>query len=459
MARPGSSEGARRWRQPPTGLAAAGGLVLGVPVALAPALGVGSAALVCVAIWMFVAPTTFLAATAFLMAAVPKAGWRVNEFPFPVLMIPLFAAAFALRARTPGRHLLASTVETMLVVFAGAWLCLRLLVLKGAGIPASALLALIGWYALPLALLVIGPRLGSVRGSLGRLWGRAIEAGVLFACFFAVIQRIFGLERTAVPGVTIAWGDSYENKPLIFGPAGIKTPSTYQNGNLLGVVTGIFFLVAVDRILRGTAHRRDYVLATATAVASLLSGSRTVVVGIFVGFVLLVLRSRVTGRTVKVVAIPALVLLLVLQVAPSFSQRYSLRGSTDITAGRARQWSTLLETTSPTEAILGSSDWTEGAANLAEGMFGIVQQVGLVGVALVGGLFWLATAPSHARRWRLLLIPLAVSVLIDSAYYAFPTLFLPIARMFAPPDPDDVEPQAPEGAPAGGTASEPVPVG
>lgn len=176
-------------------------------------------------------------------------------------------------------------------------------------------------------------------------------------------------------------------------------------------------------------------------VASLLSGSRTVVLGIFVGFVLLVLKSRVTGRTVKVVAIPALVLLVVLQVAPSFSQRYSFSASTDITAGRAQQWSALLKTTSPTELLLGSTEWTEGAANLAEGMFGILQQVGLVGAGLVIGLVWAATAQPHARRWRLLLIPLAVSVLIDSAYYAFPTMFLPFARMFAPPDPDELEPR------------------
>ncbi len=445
MARRGPSERSATRHERPLGWVAAGGLVLGAPLALAPALGVGLAAIVSVGIWMFVAPTSFLAATGFLVAAVPKAGWRINEFPFPVLMIPLFGAAFVLRSRGERSGFITDSTQTALVGIAALWLAVRLVVLRNAGIPTSAQLALVGWYALPLALLVIGPRLGSVRGFTGRLWAGALEAGVLFACGFAVMQRVFGLEETAIEGVTISLGDSYENKPLLFGEGGIKTPSTYQNGNILGVITGVFFLIAVDRMLRGTARPRDYVMATATAVASFLSGSRTVVLGVFIGFVLLVLRSRVTGRTVKAVAVPALVLVVVLQVIPTFAARYSFRPTSgDITAGRAQQWSALLESSTPTELLVGSTDWLEGGRGLAEGVFGIVQQVGLVGVVLVGGVLWIATSGPSVRRWRLLLIPLFVSVCIDSAYYSFPTLFLPVARMFAPLDPSGDRANAPE---------------
>lgn len=61
---------------------------------------------------------------------------------------------------------------------------------------------------------------------------------------FSIIQYIFGIEKTMIEGITIALGETYEGKPIgILSEidSAIKMPSTYQNGN--GV--GVFYVLAL----------------------------------------------------------------------------------------------------------------------------------------------------------------------------------------------------------------------
>lgn len=417
------------------GSAGAGLGGIGALSSVAPVAGTAATALVATGVWAIVRPVSFVLLIGFLSAAIPKAGWVVGGFPVPVLLVGLVAAALCLRVMVGVPRPKWQSVAPGLIALALSWLVFRLVALLADGASLTTLLAVVGWYGLPLGLFLVGPGLGTVRGKVGAFWARALDFGVLTACAFGLLQQFFGLDRTAVPGITLALGADYSAKPLQF-EGGTKIPSTYQNGNVLGVTTGIFFLMSVDRILRGRAQRRDHVMASATAVATILSGSRTVLVGLVLGSSVLVLKSKLTSRTLRALGLATIVSAVVLLLVPVLAERYSVGGQADVTAGRTEGWSEIIRTTSLLQLSVGDSRWADPDQVRGEGVIGALQQVGVVGVALLVATWWSATRSAELRRWRLLLIPLFVSFAIDSAYLVFPTLFLPIARMFAPVDAD-----------------------
>lgn len=376
-------------------------------------------------------PLVVLGVVAVLITAVPKAGITFGAFPLPVMLLVLVGILPLLRraARTRG-----SSEVTSLAILALAWMAVRMVVMVLDGGTVTDLLALAGWYGLPLLLLVGGPVFGSLRGEAGRRWVRNMELGILIACAFGFLQWAFGVTRFALPGITQAFGADLTEKPIFFA-GGSKIPSTYQNGNVLGVATAFFFLIAAERLLTGRGSRRDRVLLVATAVATILSGSRTAVLGLVLGLIVLVLRSRPSHRTIGVCLGAGLAFLAVLQFSPALSDR--LLGTTakdpNVTF-RTDSWSTVIHSASLTELATGGSTWVEAFPDpgQVEGFVGAVQQVGLIGMALFLGVFVVATRQPGLRRWRLLLIPVAFSLGVDSAYLVFPTLFIPVVRMFAP---------------------------
>jgi len=380
-------------------------------------------------------PVAFIVLVAFLSAAVPKAGLIVGGLPLPLMMFALLASAFMLRWRV-GQ---ASRQGMRLALLALLWLVYRVLALILSGGAFRDVAALAGWYGLPLVLLTLGPPFGSLRLPTSGAWVRWLEAGVLFACGFSVVQLLLGIEETAIPGVTRAVGADYSRKPLLF-EGGSKIPSSYQNGNILGVVTAVFFVISAQQMLRGHTTRRHVVIMVATAVATLLSGSRTAVIGLGLTLCVLIFRSGLRRQTVAIFGLCVVVAGTTLYLSPALSHRITGTTAADpALAVRTETWSRVLETDSLVDLVTGGSDWAHPSSppGLAEGMVGAVQQVGLIGMGLFIGLFVVSTSPPHLRRWRILLLPLAISLAVDSAYLVFPTLFLPIARMFAPIEPLD----------------------
>ena len=430
---------ARRGGFPPAVL---GAPLLGLLAAHLPLVAAGVTVLVATAVAAIVSPGAFIAVAAMLSTAFPKAGYVLGGFPIPVMMPVLLAAALLLRWRADPapRH------GVRLAVVALAWLAYRLVSLRLDGGAVGDALALAGWYGLPIVLLLLGPPLGSVRGREGAVWRTRLETGLLFACGFSLVQQVFGLEQTVVPGITRAVGSDYSAKPLLF-PGGTKIPSTYQNGNVLGVITGFFFLVAAERVLRGKGRPRDGLVMAATAVATVLSGSRTVIIGLAIGVAVLVFRSGQNRRTIAVFVLGASVLVTVLLLSPALADRLiGTKASDPALVQRTGGWSNILATTSVAELLTGGPVWAQHRLDpgQAEGLIGAVQQVGVIGMALFIGVFVVVTNPPELRRWRLVLIPVAVSFLVDSAYLVFPTMFLPIARMFSPLRPEaEAEAEAP----------------
>lgn len=410
-------------------LAAFGALVFASPQAAGAVAAVAASATAL----LVIPASALMALVAVGVTGIPKAGATVDGFPVPVMLVLLLGALPLLRQA--GTRARVSQVGVLAVV----WLAVRMAVMILDGGEVGELLALAGWYGLPLILVMAGPALGSLRGEAGRRWVRYLEFGILGACAFGIVQWIFGVTRFSIPGVTLALGADYSAKPLLF-EGGSKIPSTYQNGNVLGVATGFFFLVAADRLLAGGGTRRNWLLLGATAAATMLSGSRTVVLGMALGLVVLAVRSRANHRTIGVGLAVGISILAVLAFSPSLSDR--LLGTTPQDPNvvlRTNSWSEVLSSASLVELATGDDTWVADSPvpGRAEGLVGAVQQVGILGVALFLATFVLATNRPDMRRWRILLIPVAVSLAVDSAYLVFPTLFIPLARMFAPLAVDD----------------------
>lgn len=97
---------------------------------------------------------------------------------------------------------------------------------------------------------------------------------------YALIQWIFGIEATKIPGVTIALGESYSRKPIGWGANGLealKMPTTYQNGNISGVNCLMFMLIILQWKPTNTRDNQlrfvGFILVIVTVA---LSGSRSV---------------------------------------------------------------------------------------------------------------------------------------------------------------------------------------
>lgn len=386
-----------------------------------------------------VAPAALLATLGFLAAAIPKAGIKLGEFPVPALFFGLMAAAVGLLWLNRGHMSPMPNSVILVTTTAVAWLLIRCLWLAGSGVPPVQIISVAAWYIPPILLLAAASKRWS--GAVPRpraLWSLGLAVGILAASIFALVQLVGGVRETAVPGVTIAFNDSYDEKPLLIGQGGTtvsKIPSTYQNGNVLGVVTGFFLVYGAVGIVGGSRRSLDWLLIVLPGAATVLSGSRTAVLGVLAGVLAIVIMKGMALRKLALLFGVVLVLLAALASQPRLLQRFSLASLVDPrAAGRTAQWVELAEEHAAWEFIAGPVGWHEASTRLGltEGLPGAAQQVGLIGVALFVGVFVTVTSHAGLRIWRIPLVVTAVAFAIDSSYLVFPTLFLPAALMLGP---------------------------
>lgn len=389
-----------------------------------PMVGFGALALVVLFLAVWRAPYRTALVLAFLTAAFPKAGIKLGDFPFPIFLFGLVLAVAILPscARSVHRHTRA-TMVTLVVL--GVWVVFRVVVFSSsAGL--GGVFAYVAWAMIPVTLLYAATRV-----ELPDLkWRSAIEGGFMVAAVFGLTQKVFGIEQTMIPGLTIAWGDSYEAKHnAIFGGTGAdfsKIMSTYQSGNIFGVTAAVFLIVAVMRLSGRVGEAHDWALFLAAAGSVTLSGSRTALIASAVGIGVVLLRRGSLGRKAGALVGIGVVYVGVLQWAPGLAERYSFdqliaTGG----AGRADIWRLALAQT-------GLSDWLFGADEYlpVEGGVGMILTHGLVGVLLLVGVVIGATRVR--RDWRLPLLALGVAAVIDSSFALFPTWFLPAAAAACP---------------------------
>lgn len=365
----------------------------------------------------------------FLASAFPKAGVEVSGIPVPLMMIPLVIGLLLLS--TPQQAPWSIDVALLLLLVLSCIVATRV-AFASSGLKEP--IALLGWLMLPLAIVAITV----VRRVDGRRVVTALLGGVRLAVAFGYLQLFFGVKQVAVPGITQTVGTDLDDKYLwIFVDGEVafwKIPSTYQNGNNFGVVVAVCFAIALSHRKLYRSERFQLLDLTLFASAILLAGSRSVLLAWASAVAVLFVTPGILDRMTRIRLLVVLATAAVATVAfqPGLLDRFSFSSITDATgAGRTAAWGDLFSEMRLSEWVFGSVRWG-GATDLSavrdgvtEGWGGIVQQVGFVGLVLVL-IVWLRYV-WPVRAGLAVIAPLAVSMVLDSAYLAYPTLFLPAA--------------------------------
>lgn len=405
------------------------------------AIGLGVLAAGAFITWAIFKPYQAACTIAFFAAAFPKAGVKVGGFPFPVFLFGLLLAVVLIAI-----HSKRDRVPTGTVVIFGIYLTLvlaRCLLIAEAG--PSGIFAFIAWAALPLIVLfLMTPVSDAVPG-----FRRAFEYGFLVAVGYALVQFVAGIDAVAVPGLTYALGDDITEKHnVIFSDTGAdfsKIPSTYQNGNIFGLVAAFFFVASMKRIVGSSATRLDWLVAAGSLGSIALSGSRTAIIAGMAGALLIFLRRGSLGRKILIIAAAIGAVWGVLALQPGLVARYSIEDLAETGgAGRSQMWAAEMARLTPVEVLFGSDE-----RRLSEGWVGIILQIGVVGVVLLAAavILMLRSKPD----WRVPFLVLAVGAVVDSSFQTFPTWFIPAAMTAASvmPRNDEKPLQAHRSEPAG----------
>lgn len=258
------------------------------------------------------------------------------------------------------------------------------------------------------------------------------------ATFIGLGQYLYGLNFLKVPGLTIAWGDTYQRKNLTLFDSGIsigtKIPSTFQGGNIWGQCSALILVwIIVFQVWKVYEKRlMKFVVLAAPIIAILLSYSRGAIVAASVTILLFIIsNSKINLRHIMGTLISMLVL-LVLQ--PISLERYSPKSFFN-SAGRANQWLAGFDNYSLPDWLIGRSTVTPGAAYHMEGLLGLFGQVGIYGFLLLT-LIWVK---SFGDQFRWLGLCIFICLLLDSTYISPPLLLIPAVLKLASSDLDNDE--------------------
>lgn len=210
----------------------------------------------------------------FVTTTIPKAGAQVGPLPLTLNLV-LFSLIVL---RSPGRALEA------LRKFNGYWCCyilllvvgiLGTLVAIGEGLESFELAQRVVVMFSPLAVVSafrVEPELGV----------RIVALAVILVSAYALVEFVGGISETAIRGVTYAFGQSLEDKPIGYdglSDSAKKMPSTFQNGNSLGIfcVLGLALLMAWNPSESGRRMLRRLSIGSGV-VGLLLCGSRSILI-------------------------------------------------------------------------------------------------------------------------------------------------------------------------------------
>ena len=111
---------------------------------------------------------------------------------------------------------------------------------------------------------------------------RILVIALVITSIYSIMQWFIGIEKTAIYGLNIAYGDSFLDKPMGWGVNGreaIKMPSTYQNGN--GVA--LFYALAISCLLsykfkQSKVEKIKKISIFLGGIGLILSGSRSTII-------------------------------------------------------------------------------------------------------------------------------------------------------------------------------------
>lgn len=205
-------------------------------------------------------------------------------------------------------------------------------------------------------------------------------AGIITG-LYSVAQWLFGITQTTIPGITLALGDSWEDKPIGYGFTTLheatKMPSTAQNGNNIAILC----VLAIGTLLTWIPNTKKWFYAKWCSLglfftALILSGARS---SVYPFFCLLPLgvygcwkQYHKRGKkewiaiilTLAVTALFILILMQIPQLTPLVNQETAIdyidgpsRLTEDIgtASGRFNIWNGMIQTLKDEYSFL---DWT-----------------------------------------------------------------------------------------------------
>ena len=103
-------------------------------------------------------------------------------------------------------------------------------------------------------------------------------AGIIIG-LYSIAQWLFGLTQTTIPGVTLALGDAWANKPIGYGFSQLheatKMPSTTQNGNNVALLSVLGIGSLLSWMPKPKWSKIKWVSVCLLFIALILSGSRS----------------------------------------------------------------------------------------------------------------------------------------------------------------------------------------
>lgn len=147
-----------------------------------------------------------------------------------------------------------------------------------------------------------------------------IDKCLFIVMIYAIIQFIFGIENTAIPGITVNYTD-YIRSPDSWWLdkangflGGSKIFSTYQNGNIFGLALLLLFPISY----RSTNKYSRFKLLL-FIICCFLSGSRSTIIGCILYLIIIVVRKRkiakktfILGTLFLAAAIPVFIKIITL---------------------------------------------------------------------------------------------------------------------------------------------------
>lgn len=284
----------------------------------------------------------------FVTTAFPKAGAQVAGLP---LTLNLLLTAYII-LRRPNQTLLSmqkhrSILISYSVLFVFGILSMLLAFVQGAApFTLSQMLIVIGSPLVGIAAFRLSPE----------RFAKIIIVSMLIVNTYAMLQYAFGIENTAIEGLTYTYGQSITDKPIGFKTDGTaeKMISTYQNGNLYGLFDALglsYLLIRLPLNCRWNFARIAALLVG--FVGFMLSGSRSIQIPFCICLICILFQSiRQTPPRLRQNIIASIVFASCMLIAFAASQpamvssikdRLIEQTLADPTAtGRTEQWNEIL---------------------------------------------------------------------------------------------------------------------